>query len=209
MPTLQVPPGRMGRVWLIERLQLAERGVVLLEEKLRLLDDRLDALRSRVEETRRRWHTTCGEADAWGLRATLVGGERAVALATPGGQTAITVEWAMTTGIRYPERVRCTFPPEDDAAVVHTGSATVRAAQAHRAAVVAAAHYAAAVSALATVEREVAATRLRARALSNHWLPTLQDALARINLELEEQDLAEATRLRLVQLGRGSSAHRT
>lgn len=208
MPTLQRPPGRMGRLWLLSRLELAERGVSLLEEKLRLLGDRRDVLRRRVDETGRDWRAACREADAWGLRAALLGGRRAIALATPRGQVSVAIEWATTTGIRYPDHARCTFPPEDDAAVVPTGSAIVRARHAHRAALAAAAEHAAARRGLEIVEREFRATRLRARALSKHWLPRLRDELARINLELEEQDRAEATRLRLVELGRGPSARR-
>jgi V/A-type H+-transporting ATPase subunit D len=65
----------------------------------------------------------------------------------------------------------------------------------------AAAQCAAAESALATLEREFRATQLRARALNKHWLPRLHDDLARIEMELEERDRAEAIRLRLVELG--------
>lgn len=204
MPTLQVPPGRLGRSWLQARLELAERGVSLLEEKLRLLGDRYDVLQRRAEQARRDWHAACQEADAWALRATLLGGQRAIALATPHEQASITIEWATTAGVRYPDRAQTTLPP-DGTAAVHTNSATVQANQAHRAAVLAAAEHATAQAALATVAREYGATRLRARALSKHWLPRLRDELDRINLELEEQDRAEATRLRLVEHGRGQS----
>jgi vacuolar-type H+-ATPase subunit D/Vma8 len=41
-------------------------------------------------------------------------------------------------------------------------------------------------------------TRLRARALSRHWLPQLQQELARIELELEEEDRDSTIRVRLV-----------
>ena len=46
----QVPPGRMGRLWVLGRLELAERGVSLLEEKLRLLGNQRD--RCSVARTR-------------------------------------------------------------------------------------------------------------------------------------------------------------
>jgi V/A-type H+/Na+-transporting ATPase subunit D len=206
MPTLQTPPGRMGRLWLMSRLELAERGVTLLEEKLRLLAQRRDMLRDRVDSTRRAWHAACHEADVWQLRALLLGGDRAVTLATPLQQASITIDWATTTGVHYPDGVRCTLPPADGAAVV-SGSAVAGAGRTHRAALIAAAEHAVATSALATIEREYRATRLRARALSKHWLPRLHDELARINLELEEQDRAESSRLRLVQLGYGGSAN--
>ena len=203
MSMLRVPPGRMGRLWVLSRLELAERGVSLLEEKLRLLGHRREALRRRADETRRQWHDACREADMWGVRAALLGGQRAIALATPGEQASVTIEWATTTGVRYPDRALCTFPSDDDTQAVYMSSATVRASRAYRAAVGVAAEYAAAQSALATIEREFRATQLRARALSRHWLPRLRDELARIELELEEQDRAEAIRLRLAQRGRG------
>jgi len=206
MPTLQRPPGRMGRLWLMSRLELAERGVTLLEEKLHLLAEEREALGEQVESTRRAWHTACREADVWQLRATLLGGEGAIALASPSDAASITVEWATTSGVRYPDRVRCRLPPADDPALIYTGSAVVRAGEAHRAALVAAVEHAVAASALATIEREFRATRLRARALSKHWLPRLRDELTRVNLELEERDRAESSRLRLVELGYGTSA---
>ncbi|MBX7431082.1 V-type ATP synthase subunit D [Mycobacterium sp. Y57] len=206
MPTLQTPPGRMGRLWLMSRLELAERGVTLLEEKLHLLAGHRDELRDRVASTRRVWRDACREADVWQLRATLLGGERAITLATPDEHASVTIEWATTSGVRYPDRIRCTLPPADDPAVVVTGSAVAGAGRTHRAALQAAAEHAVTAAALATVEREYQATQLRARALSKHWLPRLHDELARINLELEEQDRAESSRLRLVELGYGKSA---
>lgn len=212
MPTLQTPPGRMGRLWLMGRLELAERGVTLLEEKLRLLASRRDGLKARVEVTRSAWDTACREADVWYLRALMLGGQGAITLATPSERASITVDWTTTTGVRFPDGVQCVLPPTEDDAVVYTSSAALGASQSHRVALVAAAEHAVATAALATIEREYRATRLRARALSKHWLPRLRDELARINLELEEQDRAESSRLRLVQLGYGAggnSAHRS
>ena len=202
----QVPPGRMGRLWVLGRLELAERGVSLLEEKLRLLGNQRDLLQRRADETRRLWCDACREADIWQLRASLLGGQRAIALATPGEQASVTIEWATTTGIRYPDRVQCTLPSDVDTRAVYISTAAVQASRVHRAALVAAAQYAAAQSALVTIEREFSATRLRVRALSKHWLPRLRDELARIELELEEQDRAEASRLRLIQRAREGRA---
>ena len=54
-----------------------------------------------------------------------------------------------------------------------------------------------------TIEREVHTTRLRVRALSRHWLPLLRQELARIELELEEEDRDGAIRVRLVGRQRG------
>jgi V/A-type H+-transporting ATPase subunit D len=200
MPMPQVPPGRMGRMWVIRRLDVAGRAVSLLEEKLRLLAAERDALRQRADEARRAWHDACRHAEAWGLRATLLAGRRALGLATPTARASVTIGWATTIGVRYPDRVECSLPA-DDAAVIHTSSATVRAAEAYRAALVAAAEHAAVQSALGIVERELNATRLRVRALNKHWLPRLREQLSSIELQLEERDRAEAIRVRLVDRG--------
>ncbi len=139
----------------------------------------------------------------WGLRAVLLGGQDAIDLAVPTERASVNVQWAVTAGVRFPDDAACSLPPEADQAVVHPTSASVSATRAYRAAVVAAAKHAAAQSAWRTVEREVYTTRLRARALSRHWLPLLQQELTRIELELEEDDRDSATRTRLVGRQRG------
>jgi V/A-type H+/Na+-transporting ATPase subunit D len=133
----------------------------------------------------------------------LLGGQQAIDLAVTTAPTSVTVQWAITAGVRYPDVAVCVLPPEDDPAVIYPTAASVQAARAYRSAVVAAAECAAAQAALRTVEHEVHTTRLRARALSRHWLPLLQQELARIELELEEEDRDSAVRVRLVGRQRG------
>ena len=203
MAALSRPPGRMGRLWVLNRLDLAERGVTLLEQKLHLLTALQEELQRRAEQSRRDWEQACREADTWGLRAVLVGGQQAIDLAITTAPASVTVQWAITAGVRYPDVATCVLPPQDDPAVICPTSASVQAARAHRAAVVAAAVCAVAQSASRTVEREVHTTRLRARALSRHWLPLLRQELARIELELEEEDRDAAIRVRLVGRQRG------
>jgi V/A-type H+-transporting ATPase subunit D len=204
--TLSRPPGRMGRRWVLDRLDLAERGVTLLEQKLHLLTALKEELQRRAEQSRRDWHQACREADMWGLRAVLLGGQDAIDLAVTTTTASVTVQWAVTAGVRYADVAACQLPAEDDPAVIYATSASVQANRAYRAAVVAAARCAAAHSAFRAVEKEVYTTRLRARALSRHWLPLLQQELARIELELEEGDRDGAVRVRLVgrQHGLGS-----
>ena len=204
MATLQRPPGRMGRLWVLNRLDLVERGVTLLEQKLHLLIALQEELQRRAEQSRHDWQLACREADLWGLRAVLLGGQNAIDLAVPAAPALVTVQSAVTAGVRYPNVAACVLPPEYDPAVIYPTSASVQAARAYRAAVVAAAECAAAQSAFRTVEQEVYTTRLRARALSRHWLPLLQQELARIELELEEEDRDSAIRVRLVGRQRGS-----
>jgi V/A-type H+/Na+-transporting ATPase subunit D len=203
MAPLSRPPGRMGRLWVLNRLDLAERGVTLLEQKLHLLTALQEELQRKAEQSRDDWQQAYREADMWGLRAMLLGGQNAIDLAVTTAPASVTVQWAITAGVRYPNAAVCVLPSESDQAVVYTTSASVQAARAYRAAVVAAAECAAAQAAFKTVEQEVYTTRLRARALSRHWLPLLQQELARIELELEEEDRDGAIRVRLVGRQRG------
>ncbi len=203
MAGLPLPPGRMGRLWLLNRLDLAERGVTLLEQKLHLLTALQKELQRRAEQSRHGWERACREADMWGLRAVLLDGQQAIDLAVTTAPASVTEQWAITAGVRYPDASVCVLPPEDDPAVIFPTSASVQAARAYRAAVVAAAECAAAQSAMRTVEREVHTTRLRVRALSRHWLPLLRQELARIELALEEEDRDGAIRVRLVDRRRG------
>lgn len=201
MTMQHVPPGRMGRLWLLGRLELAERAVSLLEEKLCVLSELRAVLEEKAAQTRGRWQDASRDADEFGIRAMLFGGQRAITMATPREDASVKIRWSTTAGVRHPDRVVCGLPSSDDPAVIHTSSATVQAAEGYREALVAAAEYATARSALSSVERELNATRLRARALSRHWLPHLRDGLARIELQLEEQERAEAINVRLVDLG--------
>ncbi len=203
MAPLSRPSGRMGRMWVLNRLDLAERGVMLLEQKLHLLTALQEELQRKAEQSRHDWQQACRKADMWGLRAVLLGGQNAIELAVTTAPASVTVRWAVTAGVRYPDVAVCVLPPENDPVVTYLTSASVQAARAYRAAVVAAAKCAAAQSSFRTVEQEVHTTRLRVRALSRHWLPQLQQELARIELELEEEDRDEAIRVRLVGRQRG------
>lgn len=198
MAALSRPPGRMGRLWVLNRLELAERGVTLLEHKLHSLTGMQQELQRKAEQRRHAWQQACREADTWGLRAALVGGQQAIDLAATSTPAEVTVQWATTAGVRYPDVATCTLPPEKDPAVIYTTSASAQAARAYRAALVAAAECAAAQAAVKTVEREVHTTRLRVRALSRHWVPRLRQELAEIELALEEEDRDGTIRVRLI-----------
>jgi V/A-type H+-transporting ATPase subunit D len=203
MATLSVPPGRMGRLWVLNRLDLAERGVTLLEQKLHSLIALQEELQRKAEQSRYDWQRACREADMWGLRAVLLGGQNAIDLAVTTAPASVTVQWTVTAGVRYPDVAACVLPREHDPAVIYSTSASLQAARAYRAALAAAAECAAAQSAVKTIEREVRTTRLRVRALSRHWLPKLRQELVRIELELEEEDRDGAIRVRLVGRHRG------
>jgi V/A-type H+-transporting ATPase subunit D len=195
MPMMRVPPGRAGRLWLRARLDVAGRGVSLLEQKVRILGEERRRLQALSEDTGRDWARTCRDAQTWTLRAGMLGGQRSIEHATPNGPATITATWMTTMGIRYPDRADYQ-PPREDPTVVVDSCAILEARAAHRAALAAAASHAAALAALRIVDREFHTTRLRALALRRHWLPSLRAALTQIDLDLEEQERAEGIRLK-------------
>ena len=124
MSTIRVPPGRAGRLWLRARLDVAERGVSLLEQKVRILGDERRRLRALTEDTGRDWERAYLEARTWTLRATLLGGQRSIQHATPDNPATVTVTSTTTMGIRYPDGADCS-PPRPDGPVVVDSSAIV------------------------------------------------------------------------------------
>ena len=61
--------------------------------------------------------------------------------------------------------------------------------------------------ALRVVEAEALVTRYRLRAVRDRWIPRLEQALAEVTFAIEEQELADAARLRLAS-GPGAGANR-
>jgi len=188
-----VPPGRAGRLWLTRRLQVARRGADLLDRKLRILQAELGGFRESEARTAAEWHRCCAEAERWLLRAEMIGGERAVRLAADGQLATVTIPYAVTMGVRHPSSPACLIP----ATVTWDGPTLARTRQAHAAALAAAVQHAAAAEALRAVEAEARSTRYRLRAIEDRWIPGLEQALAEVTLALEEQELADAARLRL------------
>ena len=188
-----VPPGRAGRLWLTRRLQVARRGADLLDRKLRILQAELGRFREAEARTVAAWGRCCADAERWLLRASMLGGERAVRLAADGRPATVTIPYTVTMGVRHPASPVCDIP----ASVTWDGPTMTRTRLAHAAALEAAVQHAAAAEALRVVEAETLATRYRLRAIEDRWIPRLEEALAEVTLALEEQELADAARLRL------------
>jgi V/A-type H+-transporting ATPase subunit D len=187
------PPGRAGRLWLQRRLETARRGADLLDRKLRLLQAQLDQARESTAQTSTGWQRSQAEAESWLLRAALLGGQRAIRLADDGLFAEVTITYAATMGIRYPADATCVIPPS----AAWDGPAVAGARQAHRAALIAAVRHAAAAEAERVIEAETLATRHRLRAIRDRWIPRLEQALADVTFAIEEQERADAVRLRL------------
>jgi V/A-type H+-transporting ATPase subunit D len=192
-PKLAVPPGRAGRIWLVRRLETARRGADLLDRKLRILQSELSRLQAAAARTAEQWDHCQDEARTWLLRAALLSGERAIRLADDGQVADVRVSYAATMGIRHPESATCAFPPS----LTWDSPVLARTRQAHRTALEAAARHAAAIAAVRMVDDEVRATRYRLRAVQDRWIPRLEQALAEVTFTIEEQERADAARLRL------------
>ncbi|GIH96314.1 V-type ATP synthase subunit D [Planobispora siamensis] len=190
---LRLPPGRSGKLWLRRRLGTARRGLDLLDRKLRILRREHDRLVLLSRETGREWARAAAEADAWTLRAALLGGERALRPAA-GELTDVRLEWADVMGTSYPARVTCAFPPPPES--LPLTAALVPARAACRTALQAAARHAAALAAARIVGAEVDATRRRIHALRERWVPALETALAELETALDELERADGIRVR-------------
>ena len=188
-----VPPGRAGRLWLTKRLQVARRGADLLDRKLRILTEELGRLREFAAQTAEEWNRSCVEAERWLLRASVLGGQRAVRLAADSLVADVTISYTVSMGVRHPASTTCVIPVP----ATWDGPTLTRTRQAHGVALAAAAEHAAAAEALRVVEAEALATRYRLRAIRDRWIPRLEQALAEVTLAIEEQELADAARLRL------------
>ena len=188
-----VPPGRADRLWLTRRLQVARRGADLLDRKLRILTEELGRLHEFAAQTAEEWNRSCVEAERWLLRASVLGGQRAVRLAADGLVADVTISYTVSMGVRHPASTTCVIPVP----ATWDGPTLTRTRQAHGVALAAAAEHAAAAEALRVVEAEALATRYRLRAIRDRWIPRLEQALAEVTLAIEEQELADAARLRL------------
>ncbi|MFF4603208.1 V-type ATP synthase subunit D [Streptomyces sp. NPDC001339] len=193
----RTPPSRATRLRLRHGLDVALRGADLLEQKSRILRTRHRLLLQVEETSAQRWHEQLRQAETWLLRGLLQGGEQALAAAAAGvGRADVTVDEASAVGVRYPSGTRCVIPSRAPTSASPGNTALVRAEAAYREAVRAAAEYAAARAATRIVGAELLSTRQRVRALRRHWIPRLEQALARVGLALEQSEHEDAVRRR-------------
>lgn len=200
------PPGRSGRLWLRRRVALAHRGAQLLDRKVRILRSERDRARAATQAAARRWHRAAAEADTWLLRAGVLGGERALRLHAPPGPARVRLAWRDVMGVRVPEvdGFEAAGPspqPPGTAALVDASVAVRRALRS-------AADHAAAAAAEAAIEAELVETTRRLRAITQRWVPRLEEQLRLVSAQLEENDRAEAVRLRWAAGGHGGEATR-
>lgn len=190
------PPGRAGRLWLQHRLSTAQQGAALLDHKLRILRTERERLALQEERTAGAWEAASREASTWLLRGVLLGGERAVRLSSDRALAVVEVGWEQPMGVRHPTGATCAVPEQSAASPLTNNAAMVAARESHRRALQAAVQHAAVEAAVRVLEAEERATRRRVRAIEDRWIPRLREALAEVQLKLEEEEHADGVRLR-------------
>jgi V/A-type H+-transporting ATPase subunit D len=179
----QLPAGRAGRLWLLDRIDAAQRGRDLLDRKRQLLRRQFDQLALLAAERRHTLIAACVDAETWALRAAMLGGsaETALVAGAVSGQATVSVSWRNTMGARHPEEAHCELP-ELAPAELAAGNAALRpAAEAYRVAE----------TARQKIGAELQATQRRLRGIERHRVPALQDALRTLELQLEELEREE------------------
>jgi V/A-type H+-transporting ATPase subunit D len=193
--TARVPPGRSGRLWLRRRIDTASSGRDQLDRKLRILVPERQRLQILNERSQQEWEAACDEARTWLLRASILGGQDALRGAVAPQFATVAISWTTAMGLDYPVDVQLTGRAPD--APVAPGNAAIGpTAAAFRAALVCGVRLAAAQEALRRVDAEIAVTRQRLRALDRRWLPSLTDALDRLELALDQAEQEDGIRLR-------------
>jgi V/A-type H+-transporting ATPase subunit D len=209
MVPLRVPPGRTGRLWLRERVAVANRAADVLEEKRRVLLRASLGLREQADETRRRWEVSCRLAETWHLRAALVGGERQfhAASAYSHRPAEARIAWRVTMGLAYPGGAECLLGDTVDMASLGDTAALHFDAEAHRSALEAAVAYAAAQRAADLISSELELTTHRLRAIERRWIPRLETALREVGKRLDEREREEVVRARWAQARLEAAGH--
>ena len=194
---IRVPPGRAGRIWLIRRLAVAQRGHDVLDQKRRALLRQLERLRESLDEARREWQEQAREAEVWWQRAAVLAGERPLALAraSVSARADVTFEWRNSLGVRYPAEAAVALL-DGEHFPAGSSSALPYAVQAHGRALEAAARLGANERAHARMSRELRATIQRLRAIERRWIPEHERALHALELSLDETEREEAARIR-------------
>lgn len=195
---LRVPPGRAGRLWLVRRLEIARRGVNVLDQKRQALVREQRTLVESLAGAASGWERLGREAAGWSDRALAVAGERRLRLAGARVVSPCTVEvkWRNALGTVFPAAASVCVSPPRDLVALGGGSTVALAARAHADAVAAAAEHAAARAASEAVAAELLATTRRQRAIERRWIPEHEAALHRIELTLDERELEEVARAR-------------
>jgi V/A-type H+-transporting ATPase subunit D len=205
---LRVPPGRAGRTWLVGRLEIARRGAELLDRKRTALLREQAQVSAEAAAARRDWGDAAARAELWSARAALLDGAGRLELLARhvDGEPTLTVTWSNLMGARLPRLDRIALPDPPPLSALGGSSAAVIAAGACGDAARAAARCAVAERADLELSAELRRTARRLRALQERWIPQHEDALARLDLALDENQREQAARVRWLSSTRGGPA---
>jgi V/A-type H+-transporting ATPase subunit D len=193
---MRAPPGRVGRLWLIRRIETARRGRDVLEQKRRALLRQRARLEPELAEARGEWEHAAREAERWWQLAAVLGGERTLEHAVTGvtGSAEVAVDWRNALGVVYPADVE--VRAVDRVAPVGGSAALAQAAISYRRALACAARHAVASTAWERTGSELEATNHRLRAIERRWIPRHERALAALELALDEAERTEVVQTR-------------
>jgi V/A-type H+/Na+-transporting ATPase subunit D len=195
---LRIPPGRAGRTWLVRRLEIARRGAELLDRKRQALLGEQTRVRAEAANAQRAWHDAAKSAALWTTRAAMLDGAGRLELLARhvDEQASLQLSWSNLMGARLPTAEQVNVPTPPALSALGGSSATVIAARACCEATRAAARYAVAERADAELSAELGRAARRLRALQQRWIPQHEQALARLDLALDESQREQAARVR-------------
>jgi len=201
---LRIPPGRAGRTWLIARLEVAHRGAELLDRKRQALLSEQARVRAEAEQARRDWNEASAQVTTWSSRAGIVDGAGRLDLLARHARDRASLEiyWLNFMGARIPRADQVDVPEPPAVSALGGSSAAVLLAQACCEAARAATRCATAERAESELSAELGRAARRLRALRERWIPQHEQALAALDLALDEGQREQAMRIRWLA-GRG------
>jgi V/A-type H+-transporting ATPase subunit D len=202
---LRIPPGRAGRTWLVGRLEIARRGAELLDRKRQALLREQARVRGEAASARCAWHEAAENAALWMTRAAMLDGAGRLELLARhvDAQASLELSWSNLMGARLPTAEQISIPDPPALSALGGSSAMVIAARACCEATRTAAHYAVAERAEAELSAELGRAARRLRALQQRWIPQHEQALAQLDLALDESQREQASRVRWLTHRRG------
>ena len=205
---LRIPPGRAGRTWLLRRLDVAQRGAELLDRKRQVLLAEQARVRAQAEQARRDWLDAAAQVEVWTERAGLVDGELRLELLARHARDRASFElsWRNLMGAQVPRAEAIDIPEPPPLSALGASSAAVLLARACSEATRAAVLYAIADRADAELSAAHGRAARRLRALRDRWIPQHEQALAAVDLALDEAQREQAIRIRWLTGRSGSGS---
>jgi len=214
MPRLNVAPTKSNYLDLSRRLDVAEEGYDLLEQKRQILVYELMSRLGRARDAERRAEEAMARAHAALRDALLAVGSDALDRVALG--ISVTheagIEEQTLMGIRLPEVAVTSEAPGAQVGVVGTGAATDAAMRRFADALDVLGELAELENAVLRLARELRKTQRRVNALSKIFIPNYRDTIKYILASLEEREreslvIMKMIKERLAGQGEGGSRH--